>query len=143
VAGHHRGDGLALRERLAAHPGVVPLLVGGPVDGPNALLLRERLLHLLNDGGVAGESGARGAFVVMVYVVGSVSLETAAASHFGPLPAEGTTIAARRRMLAATPADTYPRTAAAADVIATWMGTEQYLWGLRRVLNGLAGSELQ
>jgi hypothetical protein len=79
----------------------------------------------------------------MVYVVGSVSLETAAASHFGPLPAEGTTIAARRPMLAATPAGTYPRTAAAADVIATWMGTEQYLWGLRRVLNGLAGSELQ
>jgi TetR/AcrR family transcriptional regulator, tetracycline repressor protein len=134
---------LALRERLAAHPGVVPLLVSGPMDGPNALLLRERLLGLLNDAGVAGESGTRGAYVLMVYVLGSVTLEVADAPFPGLLPPEGERIAARRAAFAAIPADAYPRTAAATDVMATWTGTKQYLWGLRRVLNGLVGPELQ
>jgi AcrR family transcriptional regulator len=134
---------LALRARLAAHPGVVPALVSGPADGPNALLLRERLLGLLNDAGVAGESGARGAYVVMVYVLGSVVLEVAGDQVLGPLPPEGERIAARHGMFAAIPADTYPRTAAAADVLATLIGTEHYLWGLRRVLNGLVNSQLE
>lgn len=113
------------------------------MDGPNALQLRERLLALLNDAGVAGESGARGAYVVMVYVLGSVALEAADASLPGPLTPEEERIAARRAAFAAIPAASYPRTAAAADVMATWIGTRQYLWGLRRVLNGLVGPELQ
>ncbi|HEY7272510.1 MAG TPA: TetR/AcrR family transcriptional regulator C-terminal domain-containing protein [Actinoplanes sp.] len=134
---------LTLRERLAAHPGVVPLLVSGPMDGPNALLLRERLLGVLYDAGIAGESGARGAYVVMVYVLGSVTLEVVDVPFPGALPPEAERIAARRAVLAGIPADIYPRTAEAADVMATWTGTEQYLWGLRRVLNGLVGPELQ
>jgi AcrR family transcriptional regulator len=134
---------LALREQLAAHPGVVPLLASDPMDGPNALLLRERLLGLLDDGGVAGESGARGAYVVMVYVLGSVAIEAADRPHVGQRPSEAERIAARRARFAAIPADTYPRVAAAADVMATWIGTEQYVWGLRRVLNGLPRRELQ
>jgi AcrR family transcriptional regulator len=133
---------LALRERLAAHPGVVLLLVNGPMKGPNALLLQERLLGLLTDAGVAGESGMRGAYVVMVYVVGSMALEAADSPSVGPLPPEEERIAARRGIFATIPADTYPRTAAAADVMATWIGTEQYLWGLRRVLNGLVNRPL-
>ena len=57
---------LELRSRLAAHPAVVPLMIGGPMDGPQALALNERLLELLADagqrpaGGVGGGGGGTG-----------------------------------------------------------------------------------
>src|SRR5688500_12386165 len=43
---------LELRALLAAHPGRVTLLIGGPMDGPHALALNERLLELLGDAGL-------------------------------------------------------------------------------------------
>src|SRR3954453_10151222 len=45
---------LELRERLSAHPGAVALMIGGPMNGPNALALNERLLQLLSDAGLDG-----------------------------------------------------------------------------------------
>src|SRR5919107_3256815 len=43
---------LELRALLAAHPGRVTLMIGGPIDGPHALALTERLLELLGDAGL-------------------------------------------------------------------------------------------
>jgi hypothetical protein len=37
---------LGLREHLSGHPGAVSLMIGGPVDGPYALALDERLLEM-------------------------------------------------------------------------------------------------
>ncbi|MCW2697719.1 MAG: transcriptional regulator, TetR family [Modestobacter sp.] len=51
---------LELRERLSAHPGAVPKLVGGPVNGPHALEITERLLQSLADAGLDPEADARG-----------------------------------------------------------------------------------
>src|SRR5215213_8744562 len=59
-----------LRARLSAHPGAVPLLVGGPMDGPNALALNERLLQLLGDAGLPSTDAARASYLLMVYVIG-------------------------------------------------------------------------
>ena len=42
-----------------------------------------------------------------------------------------------RRDVETTP-DRYPRTAAAVDAMAGYISTEQYIWGLRRVLDGIA-----
>jgi len=128
---------LYLRRRLAAHPGGVPLMMGGPMDGPNALRLGERLLELLAAGGLEPAVAARGAYVVMVYVLGAIALEVADVPHPGPLPPESERIAARRAALSNVPTHTFPRTADVSGVMATWVGTEQYLWGLRRVLDGL------
>jgi hypothetical protein len=44
----------------------------------------------------------------------------------------------RQHTFAATPADHYPRTAGAATTLARYISTEQYLWGLHRVLDGIA-----
>ena len=52
---------LELRSRLAAHPAVVPLLIGGPMDGTYALALNERLLELLADAGLHPTNAARAA----------------------------------------------------------------------------------
>jgi TetR/AcrR family tetracycline transcriptional repressor len=128
---------LELRTRLSAHPGAVPLMIGGPMDGPNALALNERLLELLADAGLNPTDAARAAYLLIVYVFGSITLEVAAQHQPGPLPPESERIATRHRTFAATPADHYPRAAAAAATLATYISTQQYVWGLRRVLDGI------
>ncbi|MFF5290467.1 TetR/AcrR family transcriptional regulator [Paractinoplanes globisporus] len=127
---------IGLRSRLVAHPGAVPLMLGGPMDGPHALRLGELLLDLLAASGLDAASAARASYTLMVYVLGAAALEVADGPP-GPLPPEAERIAARHAALGEVPAQAFPRTAAATGVMATWVGTEQFLWGLRRVLDGL------
>jgi hypothetical protein len=130
---------LELRRRLSAHPAAVPLMIGGPMDGPHALALDERLLELLADAGLDDPTDtARAAYLLIVYVFGAIALEVAAHHEPGPLPPEAERIATRQHTFAATPADRYPRTAGAATTLARYISTEQYLWGLHRVLDGIA-----
>jgi AcrR family transcriptional regulator len=129
---------LELRERLSAHPGAVTLIIGGPMDGPNALALNERLLQLLADAGLDATDAARASYLLIVYVIGSIALEVADVHEPGPLPPEADRVAARDRALSATPVDRFPRSSAAATTMAGYISTDQYLWGLRRVLDGIA-----
>ncbi|MFI0370638.1 TetR/AcrR family transcriptional regulator [Actinomadura sp. 1N219] len=131
---------LELRQHLSEHPGAVPLLIGGPMDGPNALALNERLLELLADAGLDSATAARACYLLIVYVFGSIALEIADTDQPGPLPPETQRITDRRRTLAATPADHYPRSAAATATMAGYISTEQYLWGLHRLLDAIATS---
>jgi hypothetical protein len=128
-----------LRSRLTAHPAVVPLMIGGPMDGPHARALNERLLELLADAGLSPADAARAAYLLIAYVFGSIALEVADVTQPGPLPPESERIAGRHRAVSTTPAQTYPRAAAASDIIAGYISTEQYLWGLHRILDGLPG----
>ena len=140
-----RVEGLALelRERLAIHPGAVPLVIGGPMDGPHALALNERLLEVLADAGLRPDDRARAAYLLIVYVFGSIALDTADVGAPGPLPPEPGRIAARHRTFATIPAAHFPHSAAAADVMAGYVSREQYLWGLRRVLDGITAARTQ
>jgi TetR/AcrR family transcriptional regulator, tetracycline repressor protein len=128
---------LELRARLSAHPGAVPLMIGGPMDGPHALALNERLLELLADAGLDPGDAARAAYLLVVYVFGSIALEVADLHQPGPLPPESARIATRHLAFAATPAEHYPRTAAAAATLAGYISTQQYIWGLHRILDGI------
>ena len=129
---------LELRARLSAHPGAVSLMVGGPMDGPHARGLNERLLHLLADAGLDPTDAARASYLLIVYVFGSMALEVADVHQTGPLPPEADRVAARHHTSAAMPTGTFPRSAAAAATTAGYVSTEQYLWGLHRVLDGIA-----
>jgi TetR/AcrR family tetracycline transcriptional repressor len=129
---------LELRERLSAHPGVVPLLVGGPLNGPHALAINERLLQLLDDAGLGAADAARAAYLLFAYVVGSIALEVSGAHQSGHLPPERERIAARQAAFSQTPTDRFPLSAAAAVTRAGYVSTEQYLWRLRRILDGLS-----
>lgn len=131
---------LEMRALLAAHPGRVTLLIGGPMDGPHALALNERLLEVFGDAGLDPTDSARAAYLLTVYVFGSMALEVADVTTVGPLPPESERVASRRSAFAATPADQFPRSAAAAGVMADYISTEQYVWGLHRVLDGIVGS---
>jgi TetR/AcrR family transcriptional regulator, tetracycline repressor protein len=130
---------LKLRTLLTAHPGRVTVLIGGPMDGPHALALNERLLELLGDAGLNPIDAARAAYLLTVYVFGSMALEVADAATAGPLPPETERIALRQTAFAATPTDRFPRSAGAARLVASYISTEQYIWGLHRVLDGIAG----
>jgi TetR/AcrR family transcriptional regulator, tetracycline repressor protein len=130
---------LELRGRLSAHPGAVDLVAGGPLSGRNALAINERLLQLLGDAGLPATDAARASYVLIVYVFGSIALEVADVDHAGALPPESERVAARQGSYSATPADRFPLSAAAAPTMAGYVATEQYLWGLRRILDGIAG----
>ena len=105
------GPGTAGRGWRRTRPSV-PLMIGGPMDGPHALALNERLLELLADAGLNPADAARAAYLLIVYVFGSIALEVADAAQASPLPPESERIAGRRRAVAATPAEHYPRIAA-------------------------------
>ncbi|MEV8509777.1 TetR/AcrR family transcriptional regulator C-terminal domain-containing protein [Actinoplanes sp. NPDC051475] len=130
---------LELRALLTAHPGRVTMMIGGPMDGPHALALNERLLEILGDAGLEPTDAARAAYLVIVYVFGSIALEVADVATAGPLPPEAERVATRQSAFAATPVERFPRSAAAAGVAAGYICTEQYLWGLHRVLDGITG----
>jgi AcrR family transcriptional regulator len=129
---------LDLRAHLLDHPGAIGMMMGGHLDGPHALNLNEWLLELLSDAGLDPTEAARAAYLLFVYVIGSIALEVADHHEPGPLPAETERIATRRVIFAATPADDFPRTAAAAAAIAGFVSTEQYVRGLRWILDGIA-----
>jgi AcrR family transcriptional regulator len=126
-----------LRAHLSAHPGAVSLMIGGPMDGPHALALNERLLELLADAGLSRTEAARASYLLIVYVFGSLALEVAEQHEPGPLPPEEDRMDTRRENFAATPADAFPRTAAASATMTGYISTEQYRWGLGRVLDGI------
>jgi TetR/AcrR family transcriptional regulator, tetracycline repressor protein len=128
---------LELRARLTAHPAAVPLMMGGPMNGPAALALGERLLELLSDAGLDPTEAARGSYLLIVYVFGSIALEVAEVQEPGALPPEAERLKARHTAFAKTPAVLFPRTSAASAVMAGYISTEQFVWGLHRVLDGL------
>jgi Tetracyclin repressor-like, C-terminal domain len=129
---------LELRQRLTAHPGVVQLMISGPMTGPQALALHEALLDLLADAGLSPADAPRTSYLLFAYILGSIVLVVADAEEPGPLPSEAEWIAARGRTFAGTPAEPYPRAAAAAATRAAYISTDQYLWGLHRLLDGIA-----
>jgi TetR/AcrR family tetracycline transcriptional repressor len=133
---------LELRGRLSAHPGAVALMIGGPMYGPNALALNERLLQLLSDAGLDAVQAAQASYLLIVYVFGSIALEVADEHPAGPLPPERDRVASRQAAFGEAPADRFPLSAAAATTMAAYISTEQYVWGLHRILDGLSTSAL-
>ncbi|HEY2948533.1 MAG TPA: TetR/AcrR family transcriptional regulator [Micromonosporaceae bacterium] len=128
---------LELRTDLLSHPGAVSLLLSGRMDGPNALALRERLLEVFADAGLTPDDAARASHVFVTYALGSIALEAAQLEHSGPPPPEDERVATRLVGFTAAASDRYPRTAATAAAMARYITTEQFLWGLTRVLDGL------
>ncbi|TDK27998.1 TetR/AcrR family transcriptional regulator [Arthrobacter crusticola] len=130
---------LDLRERLSAHPGAVSLMIGGPMDGANALALNERLMEILVDSGLHPPDAARASYLLIVYVFGSIALEVAELGEARQARPEADRISERRAGFSAIPAGRYPLSAAAASTMAAYVSTEQYVWGLHRVLAGIGG----
>ncbi|MFG1687294.1 TetR/AcrR family transcriptional regulator C-terminal domain-containing protein [Nonomuraea sp. NPDC049269] len=119
---------LNLRQVLMRHPAAMPSILGAAFSGPVAARVGESLLAALPD--------PRASYTVMVYVLGAIALEAAELEGTGPVPPEDERIAARRAVFAVDPA-LVPRTHAAADAIAAYISTDQFRWGLERLLSSL------
>jgi len=125
---------LELRTHLVAHPGAVQLLLSGPMSGPNGLALRESLSEVLADAGSAPDDAARASYVLLVYVLGAIALEVA---ELDQPHTERDRVSTRRAVLDTISVEAYPRTTETAATISKDFTTEQFLWGLTRILNGL------
>jgi AcrR family transcriptional regulator len=128
---------LELRAALTAHPGAAALLMSGPMDGARTTALGERLLELLIGAGLQPDDAARSTYLLITYVLGSIALEAADETGPGPLPPEAERVARRRAGFDQIPADAFPRSAAAAPTMSRYITTEEYLWGLHRILDGI------
>ncbi|MGZ8805389.1 MAG: TetR/AcrR family transcriptional regulator [Microbacterium sp.] len=134
-------DGDTARERLHAlalsvhraisdRPGAAALLISGPLDGPEALSVGERLIRSFIDAGMVAADAARASYALQVYVLGSAILASvgaeAADTHHTSLPAQVAT--------------EFPLTHATAAVAAQFDSSDQFEWGLVRTLDGLLGA---
>src|SRR3954466_5795104 len=99
---------LELRQRLTAHPGVIQLMISGPMTGPQALALHEALLELLDEPGLSPADPPPASHLLFTSIVGSIALVLADVEEPGPLPPEAGWIARRRQAMAKTPVDHYP-----------------------------------
>jgi TetR/AcrR family transcriptional regulator, tetracycline repressor protein len=100
---------IELRSEMLAHPGAVHLLLGTPLNGPNALAVSRTLLSALADAGLDPRNAANAAYLLNVHILGSVAFQVADPGH------------------------TRPPNQAPTDI-----ETERFLWGLDRLLDGLA-----
>lgn len=131
------GYAAAVRGALLRHPGAVHLFMTAPMNGPTARMVGELLMGVLGDAGLSPVAASRGSYLVMVHVLGSVALEVAETDGRPPLATEADRVAWRRSALAEVDASAYPRTAATVETMAEWISTEQFEWGLDRVVDGL------
>jgi TetR/AcrR family transcriptional regulator, tetracycline repressor protein len=129
---------LRLRELLTAHTGALGLIMSGPLDGPNAMRLNETLLELFTAAGLALDDAARAAYALQVYALGSIALESADqdADPEAAAPADGLFPDASGTALW-TDLATFPLSSRTAHVAAQHNSTDQFVWGLERLLDGL------
>ncbi|MET0977173.1 MAG: TetR/AcrR family transcriptional regulator C-terminal domain-containing protein [Leifsonia sp.] len=127
-----------IRSTLLAHPGSAALLMSSPIDGLNSLALGEAMLGVLAEAGLDADDAARASYAIIVYVLGAVALEAAELDQSVAAAPEEERIAARRTAFDTVPAEYFPLTAAGAAVMSAYIGTDQFLWGLDRLLDGLA-----
>jgi AcrR family transcriptional regulator len=119
----------AYRRFLAAHPNVLPLLVGRLPIGPHALTIRERSLAALTERGFSQGLAARAFTTILQYVVGSAVTQTGS-----PAPDEAPAIRDYYRSLDAA---AYPHVAAAADALTRTPAEAGFVEGLEIVLDGI------
>jgi AcrR family transcriptional regulator len=123
---------------LLAHPGLARSALTARPSGENYLRLLERLLALLDEGGVPLEQAAWGVDVLLQF-------GTATAAEHGPgeQPAgAGEQWQALTRAVHQAPQATHPRLRGAAASLLAGSPDERMSWGFRVLINGIAGTPL-
>lgn len=120
------------RQVLLAHPSLAPALLSGQLLGPNALAGREVGLRLLLDAGASPELAAEAYLTLTHFVIGSAVLDAGGAARTA---AERTSMASLFRSL---PPDRYPTVVALADTLNRPDPDQEFAFGLRALLDGIA-----
>lgn len=120
---------------LMASPGLAQLAFGTIAVGPNALRITEKLLALLEEGGVALATGAWAVDLLMLYVTAIVAER---GNGINPVAPEGTVAQA----ISAVSQRDYPRVHAARAQLLSGTGEQRFTWALNVFLSGILQSPL-
>jgi TetR/AcrR family transcriptional regulator, tetracycline repressor protein len=124
---------LKFRDQFIRHPEAIGLIVAGPLNGPQAGALNQGIRQLFTETGLSPTDAARAAYVLGVYIIGSLALEVARPWK-GELPAQDEQAATSEPNL---PSPSEHQLTAPHGFPSHGMSAEQYLWGLRKLLDGL------
>jgi AcrR family transcriptional regulator len=128
-----QGEWLAreFRRVLLAHPAIVPLLTGGQLLGPNAMVGRERALSSLMAAGAEPEIAVHAYLNLAHFVIGSALLDTGGAAR---------TAQHRRAMTALfreLPPEQFPTVSALAEQLNEPDADREFEFGLCMLLDGI------
>jgi AcrR family transcriptional regulator len=115
-----------IREAVAVHPSIVPLLMAHRHSSRGLMRCAEALLQALTEGEFTGKRRVIALRTIVSYINGALQ-----AQHVGPLAGPGTDV------LAALPATEYPLLAETARYARTVTAEEEFGRGLEAVLRGL------
>jgi AcrR family transcriptional regulator len=122
---------LEFRRVLSDHPNLLPLLVSQVPIGPNGLTVRERTIATLVRHGFSPSFAARAYTTLAHYVIGFAIQEQAPGA---PTAEDGAALGDYYRAL---DPDTYPCTVAAADALTVMPLEDEFVEGLRFILDGI------
>ena len=121
-----------LRDALAEHPALIPLLVSRRHIERSSLRLAEALLEALTEAGFSGKRRVFALRALLSYTVGALQFQT-----LGPLSGGGTDA------MAQLPQDQYPLLAETARAARKVTPQEEFQRGLELLLRGLRESAAQ
>jgi AcrR family transcriptional regulator len=126
----------AVREHLLAHPAVVPLALQRHALGPHGLRLGERIYDILRPAGFTDRAVVGTVSALLTYILGFVALEV---PHVGA-DGSGTDELVRRlgAFYGALPLRQFPNHVELAPMLARFSSDDQFQFGLRTFLTGLA-----
>lgn len=118
---------------LSGSPGLAQLAFGTIAVGPNALRITEKLLTLLEEGGVDLPTGAWAIDLLMLYVTAIVAER---GKGVDPMAPEGSV----KHAIATLSARNYPRLAAAREELLSGTPEERFTWAVDVLLQGILQS---
>jgi AcrR family transcriptional regulator len=128
----------AIRDGLAAHPGLAQALVNRPSLGAASLQLAEALYAALHRAGFALEDLEPAANAVFTYTLGFAALEGPRRSPAGSAePALHVTQAQLDEAYADLDPQAFPLSARVRPAAGSFISTDQFEWGLETLLDGL------
>jgi TetR/AcrR family tetracycline transcriptional repressor len=129
--------GRGLRTVLIAHAATPQLLLGRPLFGPNGLRLADHVVGALRDHGFSDKLAGYGYIVLLNYVVGFASQETA----FGKGPGGRERLDQVESFLGALPEDQFPDLTAVAGELTAGRFTARFELGLGAILDRLESEQ--
>ena len=126
----------AVRAHLLAHPAVVPYALQQPGLGPHSLRLGEAIYDILRPAGFSDQAVVGTVYALLTYILGFVALEVPRA---GTDPQTSDEFVRRLHgFFAALPAGEFPHTVDLAALLARISTEDQFQFGIRTFIAGLA-----
>jgi AcrR family transcriptional regulator len=119
---------------MARHEGLALVALGGIPSSPNALLLMDRMIAMLREGGLDDVTTAWGVDLLYLHITASAAEQSA----YNTMRAdEGEYVTEIMKRYAALPADRYPMITAMREQLFLGGGDERFLWSLQVLVNGI------